>query len=204
LPRLVDDPFPTCPRCSSTVGPNLVLDKGCPACQEKSFAFDGVFRMAPYDGLLREVLLRMKHWSGEELTEVIGSLWARQLARRVAPLHPDIVVPVPLHWTRRWWRGFNQSAVLAECLAKELDVPLGERVLHRIRRTKQQKLQSTSASRSDNVRQAFQARAGVDLAEKTVLLVDDVMTSGATASESARALRTHRPKAIFVAVVAHG
>src|SRR5204863_6686104 len=53
-PQLTIDPFPTCSRCSSTVGPHVVLTDGCPDCRAESFAFDGAYRMAPYEGLLRE------------------------------------------------------------------------------------------------------------------------------------------------------
>lgn len=160
--------------------------------------------MAPYDGLLREVILRMKHRTGEELTEVIGALWARQMAPRLSSLHADAVVPVPLHWTRRWQRGFNQSAILASCLARQLNVPCRTHALRRLRRTLDQKQQPTGTARRDNVRHAFHARDADGVRGKTILLIDDVLTSGATASESARALRVHRPKAIHVVVLAHG
>lgn len=204
LPHLIHDPFPTCPRCSSTVGPHVILDGGCPFCRNESYAFDGALRMARYDGLLRDVILRMKCWTGEELTQVIGALWARQMVPRLRPLHPDVVIPVPLHWTRQWRRGFNQSAILASCLARELSVPCAIHVLRRLRRTDEQKRLPTGAARRENVRHAFHAHAGGDLRGKAILLVDDVLTSGATASESARALRIHRPSSIHAVVMAHG
>jgi len=204
LPRLTIDPFPTCPRCSSTVGAHLVLEKGCPECQAESFAFDGAFRMAPYEGLLREVVLRIKQRSGEDLAEVIGTLWARQMAPRLQPLAPDVVVPIPLHWTRRWQRGFNQSEILAACLAKQLGKPCATKALHRVRRTEMQTTQSSSTARRENVKHAFATRRGGDWRGKAVLLVDDVLTTGATANEAARALAVHRPRSIHVAVLAHG
>jgi ComF family protein len=202
-PSLINDPFPACPRCSSTVGPHLVLDKGCPACHDRSFAFDGALRMAPYEGLLREVILRMKNRSGEELTEVIGALWANRMAERLRPWQVDVVVPVPLHWTRQCWRGFNQSAILAACLAKQLGTPCVN-ALRRVRRTGHQKRLQSMQTRTENVRHAFQCRRGYDLAGRTIVLVDDVMTTGATANESARTLKVLRPKAIYVGVLAHG
>jgi ComF family protein len=204
FPRLTIDPYATCPRCSSTVGPHLVLAEGCPECRSESFAFDGAYRMAPYEGLLREVILRMKQWSGEDLAEVIGALWAKQLAPRLLPLKPDVVIPIPLHWTRRWRRGFNQSDIFASCLARELGTPCWRRALRRIRPTATQTEQPSGGARRENVKRAFQARPGHDLADKIVLLVDDVLTTGATASEAARALTVHKPKAIYVAVLAHG
>ena len=146
----------------------------------------------------------MKQWSGEDLAEVVGRLWARQMAPRLVRLQPDVVIPIPLHWTRRWRRGFNQSEILASCLAAELGKPCWKRALRRIRRTDKQTDQATGAARRENVKRAFQACSGQDLRQKTVLLVDDVFTTGATASEAARALFTYKPKAIYVVALAHG
>lgn len=204
FPSLTIDPHPTCPRCSSTVGPHLVLDDGCPDCRAESFAFDGAFRMAPYDGLVREVILRMKQWSGEDLAEVIGALWAKRMALRIRALAPDVAIPVPLHWTRRWRRGFNSCDIFALRLARELGIPCWPRVLGRSRATAKQTEQPSATARKANVKHAFQTKAGDALRGKTVLLVDDVLTTGATASDAARALRVHAPKAIYVVVLAHG
>lgn len=204
LPKLTVDPFSTCPRCSSTVGPHLTLEKGCPDCRDHSFAFDGAFRMAPYEGLLRDVILRMKHWTGEDLAEIVGTVWAARLAPRLTPLAADVVIPVPLHWLRRWRRGFNACDVFAGCLARELGICCGTRMLRRTRATPRQTEQSSATARRENVKHAFQARRADAIAGKTVLLVDDVLTTGATASEAARALHVHKPKAIYVVVLAHG
>jgi ComF family protein len=204
LPALTIDPFPTCPRCSSTVGPHSVVADGCPDCRDVRFTFDGAFRMAPYEGSLRAVILRMKQWTGEDLAEVIGALWAKGMAERLEPLRADVVIPVPLHWMRRWLRGFNSCDILALGLAKELGVPCWPRVLRRLRATAQQTQQPSRTARLENVKHAFEVKAGDALRDKTVLLVDDVLTTGATANEAARALRVHKPKAIYVVVLAHG
>src|SRR6516164_7159060 len=120
---ITKDPYPTCPRCSSTVGPFVNLDKGCPACRNESFAFERALRMGPYDGLLREVVLRMKSPDGEGLAEVIGEAWACTVAVRLRSEKIDVVIPVPLHWWRRWQRGFNQSEVVARGLSRALGAP---------------------------------------------------------------------------------
>lgn len=204
LPRLTHDPFPTCPRCSSTVGPHVALEDGCPECRGESFAFDGAFRMAPYEGVLREVVLRMKHRTGEDLAEVVAALWAQEMAPRLAPLGPDVVVPIPLHWLRRWRRGFNQSEILAAALSKQLARPCWKRALCRARWTEMQTAQPSGAARRENVKHAFEARRGKELQGKSILLVDDVLTTGATVNEAARALAVHKPRSIHVAMLAHG
>jgi ComF family protein len=201
---LTIDPFSTCPRCSSTVGPHLVLKDGCPDCRDQSFAFDGAVRVGPYDGLLRDTILRLKQWTGEDLAEVLSKLWAKRLGYKLAPFAPTAVIPIPLHWQRRFLRGYNQSGVIARRLANELGVPCWPRALYRIRPTPQQTLQSSATARRENVKQAFATRNGYSLAGQTLVLVDDVLTTGATASEAARALREHKPRAIYVAVLAHG
>ncbi len=200
---LTHDPFPTCPRCSSTVGPYVHLTQGCATCKGESYAFDQALRLGPYDGLLRTTILRMKTPGGVDLTEVVGALWARQSAARLRDLRVDAVIPVPLHWTRRWRRGFNQSEILARALAKDIGIRCRPSWLRRTHRTAPQTRQ-TPAQRRSNVHNAFQARAGLDLNGQTVLLVDDVLTTGATAHEAARALRRARPARIIVAVLAHG
>jgi predicted amidophosphoribosyltransferase len=110
---LLNDPHPSCPRCAATVGPFAVTAGGCVRCGNESFAFDRVLRLGPYEGVRRDLILRLKHHTGEGVAELIGGLWAGQAEGRFRALAVDVVVPVPLHWWRRWRRGYNQSAALA-------------------------------------------------------------------------------------------
>jgi ComF family protein len=159
--------------------------------------------MGPYEGLLREVVLRLKHSHGEGLAEMLGKLWAEHLRDRLTSFKADVIVPVPLHWRKHLWRGYNQSQAIARVLAAHLAIPCKPRWLRRVRHTQPQR-QQTPAARRENVRSAFRARTGLNLQGKTVLLVDDVMTSGSTASEAARALKPAKPARVIVAVLAHG
>ena len=199
--ELFTDPESTCPRCAGTVGPFAVIDGRCHACRNESFAFEQVLRLRRYDGLLREVILRLKYQRGEGLAELLGECWAKEAAARFAALHVDSIVPVPLHWRRRWRRGYNQSASLCRGLATRLSVPSHTSWLRRVRHTPRQTTQ-TPAERKANVRGAFRARPGAPLAGRAVLLVDDVMTTGATANEAARALRAGGASRVIVAVLA--
>ena len=147
---------------------------------------------------------RIKHATGEGLAEVVGELWAACAGDRLGQLGAEVVVPVPLHWRRRWRRGYNQSEALARPLAARLGLPCRASWLRRVRHTPEQTSQ-TAAGRRDNVRGAFRAR-GAELRGRTILLVDDVMTTGSTAAEAARTLREAGASRVVVAVLtrAHG
>ena len=199
------DPSPACPRCGATVGPFAVIDGRCTHCRDEAFAFEAVVRVGPYEGLLREAVLRMKNHTGESLAELFGELWANHAGSALHAVGADALVPVPLHWRRRWRRGYNQSEAVAHGLAARLRLPCRTAWLRRVRPTPIQPTQ-TLAGRRENVRGAFAAARTPQLAGQTVILVDDVMTSGATASEAARALLAAGALRVVVAVLAraHG
>jgi ComF family protein len=199
---LITDPDTVCPRCASTVGPYVFLDNGCPRCRDQTFAFERVLRLGAYDGLLRQAILRMKNPAGEAVADLVGRLWAAQAQEALRGLAAEVVVPVPLHWWRRWRRGYNQSEALARALAAGLQLPCRPRWLYRGRNTPSQTQQSAAARRA-NVRGAFAARPRAEMRRKTILLVDDVLTTGSTASDAARALRQAGADRVIVAVLAH-
>jgi ComF family protein len=199
---LTTDPFARCPRCASTVGPYAHLEGGCPRCRESHFHFDRAIRLGPYEGLLRDLILRMKKGSGEALADVVGDLWAGDSEARLRDLQADVVIPVPLHWWRRWLRGYNQSETLARAVARRLSLPCRPAWLRRVRHTPLQTLQ-TPSGRQANVRGAFRARRSANLRGRTALLIDDVLTTGSTCSEAARALRDAGAARVAVAVLAH-
>jgi ComF family protein len=158
-------------------------------------------RLGPYDGILRDAVLRLKNRTGEGLAELLGELWAARDAEQFRALAANAIVPVPLHWWRRWRRGYNQSAALARGLAAHLKIPCFPTGLRRLRNTPDQTIQSPSGRR-DNVRGAFQVRRGLQIQGQTILLIDDVMTTGATAHEAARALRAAGAARVVAAALA--
>jgi ComF family protein len=198
---LTSDAEPTCPRCAATVGPFVHLPGSCTHCRGTSFHFDAVLRLGAYEGLLRDVVLRMKHASGEMLAELVGELWAAHAEPALRAAGATVVVPVPLHWLRRWTRGYNQSEALARAVAHRLGLPCRLRALIRVRNTPKQALQAASL-RQANVRDAFRAAKGAGLAGHNVLLIDDILTTGNTASEAARVLRGAGAARVTVAVLA--
>jgi ComF family protein len=199
---LTADPHRTCPRCTSTVGLHADLTDGCPRCRDERFQFESASRLGLYDGPLRDAILLMKKQAGETMAECVGRLWARHHADRFRVLGVQVVIPVPLHWLRRLRRGYNQAEVLAVAIAQLLRVPCEPRALRRVRATAIQ-AQVAESERRTNVRGAFRAARSARLAGKVVLLVDDVLTTGSTASEASRALRQAGASTVHVAVVAH-
>jgi predicted amidophosphoribosyltransferase len=115
----------------------------------------------------------------------------------------DWVVPVPQHWVRRITTRYNQSEVLAELVAQSLDIPMHSKLLYRNRWTEKQGTKSIQ-QRLGSVGFSFACRRTTAVQGKSVLLVDDVVTSGATANDAARALRKAGAKRVEVAAFARG
>jgi competence protein ComFC len=136
-----------------------------------------------YEGRAAQAVQRLKYNRSTALARPLSAL-LHQTAEAAALLDVDMVVPVPIHWSRRCMRGFNQSELLCETMPKDL---LRLDMLRRVRATRPQVGLSTE-ERLANLRGAFKARS--DVAGKTVLLIDDVLTSGQTGRECAAALRS--------------
>jgi ComF family protein len=198
---LTAEPHLVCPRCAGPVGPHVPLTNDCTRCRGTPLHFEQVLRLGPYEGVLREVVLRLKHAPGALLADLLGERWAIWAGARLRLLQADVVVPVPLHWRRRLRRGYNQSESLARALAPGLGLPCRPGWLRRVRNTPHQTGQSLTARRS-NVQDAFRARARASLRGKTVLLIDDVLTTGSTCSEAAKVLRAAGAARVVVAVLA--
>src|SRR5262249_52717643 len=149
--------------------------------------------------------LALKFGWRESLAERVGRLWAEKIAGRLLPPAAaaaiDAIVPVPLHCWRRLQRGYNQSQALAHGLAAGGRRPLRGWWLWRVRHTPSQQGLSVTA-RQENVRGAFRVRRGVRLQGLRLLLVDDVLTTGATASEAAKALKKAGAADVIVTVLA--
>ena len=190
-----------CPRCALGLGPFEDSRGGCASCRDHSLGFDAALAMGSYDGQLRELCLRLKHernaWLASWLSELLVE--ARRDAFKDIP-SDALIVPVPLHWWRYWRRGYNQAEALAEGMAKQLKLPI-RRLLKRVVRTRRLAHLSRTA-RCEAVRDAFRARASPKITGRTILLVDDVLTTGATCGAAARALKRAGAARIVVAVVA--
>jgi predicted amidophosphoribosyltransferase len=174
---------------------------GCYRCGGRKIWFDETIAAGLYEGRLRELLLAMKTDKGDPLSLALGKLLWQSRGERLKALGVDVVAPIPLHWRRRLVHRTNSAAVLAEVLAARLRVPSAEGLLRRRRATRPQS-ELTPAKRWENVRQAFSVAAGYHLKKAHVLVVDDILTTGATCSEVARTLRKAGAERVTIAVVA--
>ena len=198
---LVPELWPCCARCGAVGGTEGEPSGACRLCRGTPLKFDTVVTLGSYDPHLRKVVLRMKRPSGESLAAAMGRLLAVCRGRQLAELGGGLIVPVPMYWTRRLGRGTNSPEIVANCLGRCLGVPVGRRILSRCRNTLPQAGLRPS-ERFRNVHGAFRVRAGYHLRGLRVLLVDDILTTGATCSEAAKVLKGAGATLVAAVVVA--
>jgi ComF family protein len=172
----------------------------CALCRLGLSGFDAVYSYGAYEGSLRKLIHLFKYGCVTPLAKPLGQLLSLALPREQ---NFDVIVPMPLHWWRRWRRGFNQADLLAREIARRWNLPVRSTV-KRVRGTAPQ-AGLTHSKRRLNVSGAFAVRRGFSSSNKPlsgmrVLLVDDVLTTGASAAACARALK--RAGAVHVTVLA--
>ena len=170
----------------------------CAACATKPPEYDYARSAALYEGSLREAIHALKFSGRRALASPLGDLTAERCARAL-PADIDALIPVPLARERERARGFNQAALLAGRIGRRLTIPVRPRWLARIRPTRPQS-DLSAAERRANVRDAFGASPRA--AGRHVLVVDDVLTTGATLDACAGALRAAGARRIGVLTVA--
>ncbi|MDY7009915.1 MAG: ComF family protein [Planctomycetota bacterium] len=190
-----------CPRCGATVGPGLRADEdGCHACPPVMPRFKQLVRISPYAAALRRAIISMKYRRRSNTAVHVGKLLAEAVSARCDVASIDVALAVPMHWLRRLRRGWNHSTVLAEGVADRLGLPVGDELI-RIRNTLPQ-VRLPASRRRANVSGAFAVTRPKNLQGAHVLLIDDVLTTGATANEASRTLLAAGAERVTVAVLA--
>ena len=178
---------PFCPR----LGIPFVYDPGPGLLSMEAIADPPAYARARaavrYDDVARTLVHALKYQDRTDLAPTMGRWMAR--AGRELLGEADLLVPVPLHWRRGWSRRFNQSGALARVIERQTRVKLASEVLRRVRPTAQQ-VGLSRTQRASNVQGAFRVASDrkTDIAGRRVVLIDDVLTSGATVDACARAL----------------
>lgn len=198
---ITTDPHLTCPRCSSTVGPHADVSEGCARCRNEKYRFGSVTRLATYDGKVRDTILDIKRPGGDALAEALGTLFATFRRERLMASAPHVIVPVPLHWSRWWIRRHNQAEAIARGISEVLGVPM-RRAIRRVQATPKQ-ASVTAVERRKNLVGAFRSTSFPSVRGLRVLLVDDVLTTGATADAATEAVLAAGAAQVHVAVLAH-
>src|SRR5262245_35713530 len=178
---------PGCPRCGAAASRDR-----CGECAGREFLFAGATALGKYEGRLRDFVLALKFRGSRYLADEFGRRLAAAVPRKV-----DLVVPVPMTRWKLLFRGYNAAALVAERMARHAGLPFSSRALRKIRRTKAQ-AGLEREERLTNPQGAYRA-SGI---RGVVLLVDDVLTTGATANACTEALRAGGATEVYVAVVA--
>lgn len=178
----------------------------CGLCQRTRQPFVKAAAYGSYDGGLRELLHLLKYDQVRPAANVLGRMLAEVIVGFAASVSgPVVVIPVPLHQRKLRQRGFNQSELIARAALKlsnsAMALTLSPQLLERRRETVSQ-IGLTSHQRRENIRGAFAVAKPEEVANREILLVDDVLTTGTTASECARVLLRAGASKIWVATVA--
>ncbi|MGE0606228.1 MAG: ComF family protein [Pirellulales bacterium] len=190
-----------CRRCGALVAESNPVDDGCIHCRDQRLRFVEGAALGAYAGDLRKAVLRMKGSTCEPLAAAVAGLLCQAQNSRMQGWQAEVVVPVPMHWTRRMARGTNSPDIVAEVLAASLGLPFERRMLRRRKNTVPQG-DLPPGQRLANLRDAFRVRRGYNVRDAKVLIVDDILTTGATCNEATRMLLAAGAASVFVAVVA--
>ena len=188
-----------CPRCGRDASRYALVEGACPDCQGKEIYFDQIARAGIYKEALQKMILAFKK-GRTELDITLGFLANSALQGSGFTNDIEFFVPVPLHWSRRLVRGYNQALITA----KKLKHPSAKinTDLVRIRYTKSQVKMPSPTQRARNVAGAFAVRKGHNFSGRNLCLVDDIKTTGATLNECARTLKQAGASKVFALVLA--
>lgn len=194
-----DELLAFCDRCAHTIGPHERHEFGCGACAARRMRWTRIVRVGSFENELREWVLEAKFHASHATALALGGQLGRRLRAAGADgLRGASVVPVPVDPVRRFLRGIDHTAWIAKGVGRELGIPV--RRLLRARRGPSQRTVAPSA-REANVRGRFVRRGGASRTAGPLIVIDDVLTTGATMQAAVRALG-RAPKEIWCGVVA--
>lgn len=195
-----NEPRLLCEACTGKI--NADATSGCVKSDGEGFAFERAFYAATYDDTIKRCVRLFKYEGKIQMADLLGELMADFANKNIDADEIDLIVPVPLHPLRLRERQFNQSEALATYLAKRLNKTLVKDKVKRIKYTTPQ-TELKREERLKNVNDAFLADAN-KFKDKTILLIDDVLTTGATLHECSKALKSTGAKRVIAFALARG
>ena len=199
--RFIVPPF--CERCGLPYEGEITTSFECSNCREMELHFVTARAAVVANDLLLDVIHRYKYKRAVWFEPFLADLLVRLAKPALQTVRWDLIVPVPLHPLKKREREFNQAERLARRLSRATGIPVESRLLRRIEFTRTQ-TQLTRTERATNVRSAFAVRRGKRLTGERIVLLDDVLTTGATTSACAMALKAAGASEVCVLTVARG
>ncbi len=191
---------PRCKKCGKPMEKEEL--EYCADCSRRAHIFEEAAGIFPYDKILQASLLKCKYGGRREYLDYYGQMMVRHGGEFLKRWQPQAIAPIPLHKTRMRLRGFNQSADLAQALGRAFGIPVKEQMLEKTRKTRPQK-ELDESRRRHNLLGAFSL--GKDFCPlQSIVLVDDVYTTGSTADEAAKCLKKAGAGNIYVLTLGTG
>lgn len=203
----------TCHRCGASESirfeqsksgdkkPQLETNKStCLECKQREFVFDRVFSLGKYADEVQDAVVQMKYEPGQSLAMALGQRLGDLVGANESTLLPDLITCIPKFWIKRLVTGVNSSEMIMNGLGKRLGLATAHDLLVCRRKIKKQSLLSPD-QRARNVKSAWSVNSDFDIRDAHVMIVDDTMTTGATANEAARVLKRAGCSHVSLAVV---
>jgi ComF family protein len=199
--RYIEAPFCDC--CGLPFQGDITVTFECSNCRDQKLHFRAARAAVELSGPLQEVVHRYKYNHATWFEPFLAGLLIARAKPVLAQSAWDYIVPIPLHWLKLRERSFNQSLRLARQLGKATGIPVHNQLLKRTHPTSTQ-TRLSRAERTENVKRAFAYKGRTKLAGKKIILLDDVLTTGATASACAKLLMQNGASVVDVWTVARG
>ena len=185
----------SCPFCQTTT----TKGESCSFCRPQH-SLTGTLSACSFQSPIKELIHRLKYQKTRELYQLLTKILIKGTIKRL-PEGKKLIVPIPLHPSQLKRRGFNQAELLVQELAQRLKIPCNSKILKRIKNTRSQ-TKLNRQERLENLKDAFALDQKMDLKNISILLVDDVSTTGITLDQAAQTLNQAQPKQIWGVVVA--
>lgn len=194
---------PFCFRCGRHLEKNNIAKNICPACIRRELHFDRAFGVFRYDGAAKELIHEFKYKGRDYLGSTLSKPMLKFIREYNIPMdYIDLIIPIPMHKARLREREFNQASVLGSYIAKEFAKEMPDNILIRNRYTRSQ-TELETRQRLTNVRGSFSVSNARLIKNKNILLVDDVLTTGATCSDASFTLKNNGANIVFAMTLAN-